>query len=97
MSLVLSEEERLMLRVAAHHAVADAWSEWVLMGELMAAHDVFAAEREPSLSATPALIAHLSWGLRQAQAQARAHGARSRQAPGYLGAAAPNAVLRGRR
>ena len=38
-----------LLMVGGHHAVADAWSAWLLMGELLSAHDAFASGREPDL------------------------------------------------
>ncbi len=41
------QEHQLM--VGGHHAVADAWSAWLLMGELLHAHDAFAAGGLPAL------------------------------------------------
>ncbi len=41
------DEHRLML--AAHHIVADAWSAWLLAGEMIAAHDAMAAGDPPAL------------------------------------------------
>ena len=46
----LGSEEHLLM-VGGHHAVADAWSAWLLMGELLHAHDAFAAGRAPALPA----------------------------------------------
>ncbi len=44
----LGPEEHLLM-VSGHHAVADAWSAWLLTGELLYAHDAFAEGRQPSL------------------------------------------------
>lgn len=44
----LGPEEQLLM-VGGHHAVADAWSAWLLMGELLHAHDAFADGRAPVL------------------------------------------------
>ncbi len=41
------DEHQLM--VGGHHAIADAWSAWLLMGELLHAHDAFMDGREPAL------------------------------------------------
>ncbi len=38
-----------VLMVGGHHAVADAWSAWLLMGDLLAAHDAFHAGTPPDL------------------------------------------------
>jgi amino acid adenylation domain-containing protein len=46
----LGPDEQILM-VGGHHAVADAWSAWLLMGELLHAHDAFATEREPALGA----------------------------------------------
>ena len=43
----LGPQEQLLM-VGGHHAVADAWSAWLLMGELLHAHDAFAEGREPT-------------------------------------------------
>ncbi len=37
------------LMVSGHHAIADAWSAWLLMGELLHAHDAFQDGGEPAL------------------------------------------------
>jgi len=44
----MGHDEHLLM-VGGHHAIADAWSAWLLMGELLHAHDAFAAGRAPQL------------------------------------------------
>ena len=44
-------EDLHQLLLGAHHIVADAWSAWLLAGEVLAAHDAFVAGREPGLQA----------------------------------------------
>ena len=51
--------DRHQLFVTAHHIVADAWSAWILLTELLAAHDAFARGRVPALPPAPAFSAYL--------------------------------------
>jgi len=48
--------------VGAHHMLADAWSAWLMLGELFAAHDAYRAGAAPALPPSPAAFHEIeSW------------------------------------
>ncbi|MFT7519884.1 MAG: hypothetical protein ACI9MC_002028, partial [Kiritimatiellia bacterium] len=50
--------DRNVLMIVAHHIIADAWSAWLLLGELLYAHDCYLEGRAISLPAAPQLRDH---------------------------------------